>query len=214
MVSGEIYKLSLLLEAENRASGAIGGLVGDLVKLRNESKQTQSSYSNLLKTLNRPIADKSGSKLLQTLTSIQRESKQTGSQIGWLKNKADNLGQSAGGANKLASAISNVENRAGKALSTVDRLANNSRNLGDGLPSSSRNRRRGKSELDNVFEEEENYRRRKIVPVAADLRIRKPTTKPATELIRAETNYDCCRKTKILHRVSGDDRGSLKSPVY
>jgi hypothetical protein len=48
--------------------------------------------------------------------------KQTGSQLGSLKNQADNLGQSAGSANKLASSIGNVEKRAESALSAVTRL--------------------------------------------------------------------------------------------
>ncbi|MDQ4119872.1 MAG: hypothetical protein M3209_00210 [Acidobacteriota bacterium] len=100
MASGEIYKLSLLLESKNVNPGVIGKFTSDLVRLRNEAKTTKSTYDSLFKTLTK---SPSNSKIADSIKNISRESVRAVADVDRLQNKIERMHKSrSGGWNKNA----------------------------------------------------------------------------------------------------------------
>ncbi|HEX8565410.1 MAG TPA: hypothetical protein VF648_07035 [Pyrinomonadaceae bacterium] len=215
-MAGETYKLSLLLEASDRASNKVNTLVNSLLKLRNESKQTHSAYSKLQNALNKPLSN-SGTKAASSIRNIGRDAAKSEKDVDRLGRKIDSLNKKQV---RPSSRFSPDENY-------------------DTTPS--RRRRNGKSEVDRILEEEENHRRKNsVVGRFANVNDRylEPTrqiagvwrenydslsryTDAATKLIRAEAGLkiiglspgDQQSAFQFIDRVSKDIRGVSKIDI-
>ncbi len=145
-MAGEVYKLSLLLEASDRASGKLNTLSNALRKLRTESQAAGKTYGKMRADIEKPMSFKSGA-VTSGIKAIIRNAETAEQKVSSLNRRLDTL-------NRRGSRIGNLAAAPAAAPATDVRSTRNARSRGRTNIDEARN------ELDRVMDEDARTRPR------------------------------------------------------